>query len=85
MQGEVRRSKKVKVWVRTRPTAHFAHHMIDLQPDEKVQLFWLSVKKYKRSFVLEMSQEVFCVLAAILALLSRQSTFTVSGTLGKAL
>ncbi len=31
------RSKKVKVWVRTRPTSNFAHDMIDLEPDSKVR------------------------------------------------
>ena len=30
------RGKKVRVWVRTRPTANFAHNMIDLQSDGKV-------------------------------------------------
>ena len=30
------RGHKVKVLVRTRPTAHFARDMIDLQPDGKV-------------------------------------------------
>ncbi|ELU05024.1 hypothetical protein CAPTEDRAFT_218005, partial [Capitella teleta] len=29
------RSKKVKVWVRTRPTQNFAHDMIDMQTDKK--------------------------------------------------
>ncbi len=36
MQSAQRRSKKVKVWVRTRPTANFAHENIDLQSDGKV-------------------------------------------------
>ena len=38
MQSAQRRSKKVKVWVRTRPTANFAHNMIALQQDGKVRL-----------------------------------------------
>ena len=30
------RGSKVKVWVRVRPTANFAHDMLALQPDNKV-------------------------------------------------
>jgi len=33
------RSKKVKVWVRTRPTTKFAHENIDLKADGKVIVY----------------------------------------------
>ena len=33
-----KRSKRIKVWVRTRPTAYFAHDMLELQPENKVSL-----------------------------------------------
>jgi len=35
-------NSRARVWVRTRPTANFAHNMINLQPDGKVTInkFW---------------------------------------------
>ena len=37
------RGKHVKVFVRVRPTAKFAHGMIDLQDDNKVEYSYLKV------------------------------------------
>ena len=37
------RSSRAKVWVRTRPTANFAHGMINFHPDGKVASYFLSL------------------------------------------
>jgi len=41
------RSKKVKVWVRTRPTGQFAYDNIDLKGDNKVTVGFHSSSLYE--------------------------------------